>query len=121
MIAGPSLTIRQLKTLDNYEIMLRGLLDMPNKPAVLYIEVFQMMFSTMGFGADLVSLLIWPLKRLVGLTVSIAVSTSTTTFPAYLCVTLSCRKLSHTANWYQACSYQIRTWPDPSMGLIPAM
>jgi hypothetical protein len=43
---------RNTGSFETYELLLRGLLDMPNHPAVLGLQVFTLLFQTMGMGGD---------------------------------------------------------------------
>ncbi|ODO02850.1 hypothetical protein I350_05691 [Cryptococcus amylolentus CBS 6273] len=42
-----------LSNMDSYEILIRSLLDLPNKPAILALDVFALMFKTVANGGDL--------------------------------------------------------------------
>lgn len=37
---------------ETYELLLRGLLDMPNQPAILNLKVFALLFEHMGLGGE---------------------------------------------------------------------
>ncbi|ODN75047.1 hypothetical protein L202_06267 [Cryptococcus amylolentus CBS 6039] len=42
-----------VKNIDSYKILVRSLLDLPNKPAILNLHVFALMFKTVTNGGDL--------------------------------------------------------------------
>ncbi|TYJ54164.1 hypothetical protein B9479_005175 [Cryptococcus floricola] len=42
-----------VKNIDSYELLVRSLLDLPNKPAILNMDVFALMFKTVTNGGDL--------------------------------------------------------------------
>ncbi|WWC65459.1 uncharacterized protein I303_108077 [Kwoniella dejecticola CBS 10117] len=42
-----------IRNMNTYELLARGLFDMPNKPAILNLQVFALMFQYIGNGGDL--------------------------------------------------------------------
>ncbi|WVQ76532.1 hypothetical protein IAR50_006202 [Cryptococcus sp. DSM 104548] len=42
-----------VKNIDSYELLVRSLLDLPNKPAILNLDVFALVFKTVTNGGDL--------------------------------------------------------------------
>ncbi|ORY35911.1 hypothetical protein BCR39DRAFT_568808 [Naematelia encephala] len=42
-----------LKSIDQYELMVRGLLDLPNQPAIISLEVPALVFHQIGLGGDM--------------------------------------------------------------------